>query len=55
MVSIIDRAREHFPQPEGMRFFTGARLIVFAIGVARTPHAPSPATAPAREPGRDAA
>ena len=55
VVSIIDRAREHFPQPEGMRFFTGARLIVFAIGVARTPHAPSAVTAPAREPGRDAA
>ena len=30
-------------------------LIVFAIGVARTPHAPSAVTAPAREPGRDAA
>ena len=55
--AIIDAAREHFPQPEGIRYATGARMIVFAIAVARTPSAPrpDPSATPAREPGRDAA
>ena len=39
---LIDAAAEAFPQPEELRYHVGARLIVFAIAVARTPAAPLP-------------
>ncbi len=39
---LIDMAGEGFPQPEGRRFALGARIVVFALTVARTPHAPLP-------------
>jgi predicted TIM-barrel fold metal-dependent hydrolase len=39
---LIDQSLAGFPQPEGQRFALGARLIVFALSVARTPHAPLP-------------
>jgi predicted TIM-barrel fold metal-dependent hydrolase len=52
---IIDRARENFPQPDRLRFFTGARLIAFAIAIARTPNTARPAIAPSRRLGRDEA
>ena len=39
---LIDHASAAFPQPEGMRFATGARIVVFALTVARTPRAPLP-------------
>jgi predicted TIM-barrel fold metal-dependent hydrolase len=42
---LIDMAAQGFPQPEGQRFALGARLIVFALAVARTPSAPLPPTA----------
>ncbi len=40
---IIDQAGAAFPQPEGRRFALGARLIVFALTIARTPRARLPA------------
>jgi predicted TIM-barrel fold metal-dependent hydrolase len=40
---LIDQAAAGFPQPEGQRFALGARIVVFALTVARTPHAPLPA------------
>jgi predicted TIM-barrel fold metal-dependent hydrolase len=39
---LIDNAGAAFPQPEGQRFALGARIIVFALTVARTPNAPIP-------------
>ncbi len=53
VAAILDRVPEHFPQPEGLRYATGARMIVFAIAIARTPHAPNAIGAPARSPSRD--
>ena len=41
--TLIDRAGEAFPQPEGLRYHLGARMIVLAIAIARTPSAPLPA------------
>jgi predicted TIM-barrel fold metal-dependent hydrolase len=40
---LIDQALAGFPQPEGQRFALGARIVVFALCIARTPHAPLPA------------
>jgi hypothetical protein len=40
---LIDHATAAFPQPEGRRFALGARIIVFALTLARTPRAPFPA------------
>ncbi len=37
LAELIDRAGEHFPQPEERRFELGARFMVFAMTVARTP------------------
>lgn len=39
---LIDQAAAAFPQPEGQRFAVGARIIVFALTLARTPRAPLP-------------
>jgi predicted TIM-barrel fold metal-dependent hydrolase len=39
---LIDQAVDAFPQPEGRRFALGARIVVFALTVARTPNAPLP-------------
>ena len=55
VAAILDRVADHFPQPEGMRYAAGARMIVFAGAIARTPHAPNAIGAPARRPGRDEA
>ncbi len=55
VAAILDRVADHFPQPEGMRYAAGARMIVFAVAIARTPHAPNAIGAPARRPGRDEA
>lgn len=42
---LIDMAAQGFPQPEGRRFALGARIVVFALTVARTPSAPLPPAA----------
>ena len=55
VAAILDRVADHFPQPEGMRYAAGARMIVFAGAIARTPHAPNAIGAPARRPSRDEA
>ena len=39
---LIDHATANFPQPVGQRFAIGARIIVFALTLARTPRAPFP-------------